>query len=97
MDQHTSPGVQLRMLSKWELRCILKNPSIRFPVPGDFQPISQSKFAEIVEPLFSDPEYAEALKKIPLESYKKMKTLPVKLVRIILQEQGITIAEGAHH
>lgn len=79
------------MYSKYEMRCLLKDPAVnpKRP-PQDFQPISPSKFATMVEPIFEDPAYKKLLRNVTLESYKKMKLLPVLLVQIILNEAGIT-------
>lgn len=94
MDQQREPSrtVPLRMYSKFELRCLLTDPNVTpNQLPKNFRPINKKTFEKMVTPIFSDPVHKKTLKTITLDAYKKMKLLPVQLVRIILSEASIVV------
>ena len=74
--------IPLRMYTKFELRCLLTDPAVELNrLPQNFKPMAVETFNNQVHPLFDEHE---------LTAYKRMKMLPIKLVRLILQDAGLT-------
>ncbi len=81
--------LRLRQYSKYQVRCILTDPAIDPDCPpSGFEPMSIETFNSQVLPIFETRK--DELGRITVAAYKRMKLLPLKLVRIIFDDAGLT-------
>lgn len=81
--------IPLKAYSKFEIRCILTDPSVDTKsLPKGFMPMNTHTFNRQVLPIFETRK--QDLGRITLAAYKKMRTLPIRLIKIILLDAGLT-------
>jgi hypothetical protein len=84
-----TPAIPLKAYTKFALRCLLTDPAVDVnALPRGFTPMNVKTFDKQVLPLFETRK--EELGRLTITAYKKMRTLPLRLVRVVLDDAGLT-------